>query len=120
MIAVGHKTSDKYVSHCIPYQETCLLNIVVELLNHSIALWMMSSGRFLTPNSLQMSCIRYDNKLVPPSDKKASGTPNMGTISSAYSLAIPTAGAAYIIGHLVAYLFPLVVTGNFIMSTPMI
>ena len=37
---------------------------------------------FFIPNSLQTSCIRLDSRLVPPSDNKASGSPNMGPISS--------------------------------------
>ena len=83
---------------------------------------------FVTPINLHTSCITLASKFVPLFDKKHSGHPNIGTSSSARSLAIHVAflsGTANTSGHFVnrswnttTYLFPFVVTGDSIMSTP--
>ena len=83
---------------------------------------------FVTPINLHTSCITLASKFVLLSDKKHSGNPNIGTSSSARSLAIHVAflsGTANTSGHFVnrswnttTYLFPFAVNGNSIMSTP--
>jgi len=90
--------------------------------------WWAMVFNFLIPRSLQTSSIRIDNKLVPLSDNKASGTPNSGTSSSTNKQAILKAfwsGMGNAIGHFVKrswktmrYLLPLVVSGSSIISTP--
>jgi len=75
-----------------------------------------------------MFFIRNDSRLVPLSESRASGTPNVGITSSTSNWAIRTAfwsGVGKTIGHFVnkswntiTYWFPLAVIGSSMMSTP--
>lgn len=85
---------------------------------------------FLIPSISQTSCIRCESKLLPLSDRRASGTPTSGITSSASSRAMHTAfwsGTEKTKGYLetkswntTTCLFPASVLGRSITSTPII
>ena len=121
------------VSHCFTRVAVCFLSIAFRVLfirstNLSHSRWYAVVFSFVTPINLHTSCITLASKFIPLSDKKHSGHPNIGSSSSARSLAIHVAflsRTANTRGHFVnrswnttTYLFPFAVTGNFITSTP--
>ena len=77
---------------------------------------------FLIPSSLHTSSIKWERRLVPRSDSRASGTPKNGTTCSVSSFTIRIvcwSGAGNTKGHFVAkswktimYLLPLSVLGS--------
>ena len=85
---------------------------------------------FSIPNRAQTSRIKCDNKFVPRSDRRASGTPNRGMTSSTRSLTILVvfwSGIGNTKGHFVrkscitkTYRFPFSVFGSSMMSIPRI
>ena len=84
------------------------------------------------PNRLQTSFIRWDNKLVPRSERRVSGTPKTGMIiisstNNFTTFCVFWSGTGNTIGHLVrkswktiTCLFPCSVFGRSITSTPSI
>ena len=86
----------RYWSHCAPIFAACFLSIDLRvLLNLSSTPlhcgWLAVVFNFLIPSSLQTSFIKNDSKFVPRSDRIASGTPNIGTISSTSNRAMRSA-----------------------------
>ena len=137
VLRYAHRTPGRKRSHWHPNLAACLHRMVFSVrLNRSTAPshcgWYAVVFNLVMPSIRHKSSIKLDRRLVPRSESRHSGTPNIGITSSAISLEIQAvfwSGTAKTIGHLVkrlrscittTCLLPWSVTGRSITSMPRI